>query len=148
MRYSDDDYSKVFVILRNHEACEVCEAELITPTSLVKPNKATLKTVNRARAFERGVFNEFNFIAQSNIRGESLEDRVVRQLGSAEAGPAEAAVASASAAVHKLTRLDHRRAATNRDAHQVTADEVARAEADTTIFSVKRRAGVVGVEDE
>jgi hypothetical protein len=50
VRFSDDDYGRVFVILPNHK---VCEAELITPTSLINPNKRTLETVKRARLRKR-----------------------------------------------------------------------------------------------
>lgn len=108
------------------------EAELITPTSLVNPNKGTLETVKRARAFERGVIKDFNFIARSNMRGETLEDRVSRQIESCEEnviGLGEGGNAGPIAVVHKLTRLDQPKHPNRPDKPQVTAAEVANAEA-------------------
>lgn len=148
VRFSDDDYSRVFVILPN---LKLCEAELITPTSLINPDRRTLKVVKQARAFERSVIKDFNLIAQSNIRGESLEDRVARQIELSEAvttEPPDRAGTPARAPVHKLTRMDQRKLPPRRDVKQVTAADVARTEADSSIFSVNRRAGIAGVEDE
>lgn len=148
VRFSDDDYGRVFVILPNHK---MCEAELITPTSLTNPNKATVNTIKRARAFERALTNNFNFVAQANLRGESLEDRVAAQIELGEAAttePRAGALAPSRATVHKLTRMDQRTLPARRNIRQVTAAEVSHAEADTSIFIVSRCAGVTEVEDE
>jgi hypothetical protein len=148
VRFSNDDYGRVFVILPN---LKICEAELLTPTSLINPNKRTLKAVKQARAFERNVINDFNFIAQSNIRGESPEDRVARQIVADEAvdiKQRDRASPTARAIVHKLTRIDHCMPPARRDVTQVTAAEVARAEADTSIFTVSSHDRIMGVDDE
>jgi hypothetical protein len=146
VRFSDGDYGRVFVILPNHK---VCEAELITPTSLINPNKRTLETVRKARAFERGVIKEFNFIAQSNIRGESVEDRVARQLELSD--PVEKksvgeAPSNAPSVVHKFTRLDGQKI---KESHvDVTVEGVASVEADDSIFSAPARRHIFNFEDE
>lgn len=146
VRFSDDDYSRVFVILPNHK---VCQAELITPTSLINPDKRTINTVRRARAFERGVIKDFTFIAQSNIRGESVEDRVARQLDSNVAEESEAVSVESpntTSVVHKITRLDGRMIKERRD--DVTVDGVAHTDADDSIFVTPKRQHRFGLEDE
>lgn len=146
VRFSDDDYGKVFVILPNQK---VCQAELITPTSLISPDKRTVNTIRRARAFERGVIKDFTLIAQSNIRGESVEDRVARQLDSHVAEEGEAvgvAAPNTTSVVHKITRLDGRVIRERRD--DVTADGVASAVADNSIFLTPRRPQRFETEDE
>lgn len=146
VRFSDDDYGRVFVILPNHK---VCEAELITPTSLINPNKRTLETVKKARAFERGVIKEFNFIAQSNIRGESFEDRVARQLELSDPVERESvgeAPSNAPSVVHKFTRFDGQKI---KESHvDVTVDGVASVEADDSIFSAPACRHIYNFEDE
>jgi hypothetical protein len=137
VRFSDDDYGRVFVILPNHK---VCQAELITPTSLINPDKRTLNTVRRARAFERGIIKDFTLIAQSNIRGESVEDRVAQQLDLNETEEGEAvriASSNSTSVIHKITRLDGRMIRECRD--DITADGVASAVTDESIFVVPTR---------
>src|ERR1044072_7744772 len=77
VRYSEDDYKRVFVILPNSN---ICEAELITPTSIINPNQQTLKAVKQMQAHERAIERDFQLIKQSHNRGETLEDRTARLL--------------------------------------------------------------------
>lgn len=146
VRFSDDDYSRIFIVLPNHK---VCEAELITPTSLISPNKQTIKAIRRARAFERGVINDFNLIAQSNIRGEAVEDRVARQLELSELEERESVGEVSSntpSTVHKFTRLDGQRIRESRS--DVTVDSVASVDAEDSIFDTPKRRKRFDLEDE
>jgi hypothetical protein len=74
--YSDDDYKSVWIILPDGD---LCEASLITPTSLLNPNRATLQTVREASAHERNLIQNYQLLQESQMRGETTEDRVARQ---------------------------------------------------------------------
>jgi Mu transposase-like protein len=76
VRFTDRDYGRVWVVLPDGD---LCEARLITPTSLLNPNRETLKVVAQARAHERKLIRDFHLIAQSEVRGEGIEDRVQLQ---------------------------------------------------------------------
>lgn len=132
VRYTDGDYSRVWVFLPDGR---MCEAQLVTPTSIINPNKQTLQTVARAAAHERKVIRDFNFITQSTIRGESTEDRVAALIEPAEVEIAAAeAVAGGGgpARVQAFTRMDRTKLRAVRP--NVTATEVSTVEADASIF--------------
>ena len=59
VRYTDSEYSRVWVALPGGE---MCEARLVAPTSLLHPNKQTLKAVSVARAHERKLIRDFHLI--------------------------------------------------------------------------------------
>ena len=77
VRFTDRDYGRVWVVLPDGD---LCEASLITPTPLLNPNRETLKVVAQARARERKIIRDFHLIAQSEVRGEGVEDRVNIQI--------------------------------------------------------------------
>lgn len=79
VRYSDDNFNRIWVVL---PSTHICEATLITPTSLLNPNKQTLQTVKQARAYEQRLQREFDLFTQSQLRGETTEDRITQQLES------------------------------------------------------------------
>lgn len=143
VRYSDGDYSRVWVIFPNGH---ICEAPLVTPTSLLNPNKQTLKTVAHAAAQERKTIREFNFITQSQIRGESTEDRVAALIEPeevVEVVAAEAAVGGGSPArVQAMTRMDRPKLRAVSQRRTVTATEVNSVEADASIFDAPDRGRV------
>lgn len=76
IRYTDKDYQHVYVILPSNE---ICKAELITPTSIINPNKDTLKKVNQLAAQEKQTIRNYKLIDESRLRGESVEDRFSAQ---------------------------------------------------------------------
>lgn len=135
IRYSDDCYKSIKVILPN---LQMCEAQLVTPTSLLSPNKETLKVIRNARANERKIIREFDLITQSQLRGETIEDRIIQMYESEEMevvdeDASENAQAKTSS-VHQLTRLDHVRPVVA-SKHEVTGANVKEATSDTSIFS-------------
>ncbi len=77
IRFTERDYRRIWVVLPNKN---VEEAELVTPTPLLNPNQETLRLVSRARQQEKKLINEFQLLTQSQLRGESVEDRVNQQL--------------------------------------------------------------------
>jgi Mu transposase, C-terminal len=135
VRYSDDNYKSVQVILPN---MKMCEAQLITPTSLLNPNKETLKLIKNARANERKIMREFDLITQSQLRCETVEDRVVQMQESEETEDfdenASEDVGAKTSSVHQLIRLDHIKPVVT-SKQEVTSIKVKEATADTSIFT-------------
>jgi len=150
VRYTDGDYSRVWVVLPDKN---LCEATLITPTSILNPNKATLEAVAIARAHEQRVIRDYQLIAQSQLRGETAEDRVAQLINPnfAEVDEAQDAAetesplaAAAPATVHRLTRLDRRRFCEIPDQPRIGSGEIGKLEADWSIFC---QAAVVPVRE-
>ena len=104
IRYSDGDYSRIWAILPN---AQIVEAGLITPSSILNPNKKTMETVKRQQNHERNVIRDFRFIQESNFRGESAEDRVAQLTNPAEIEDQREKIAVGdSPRIHNLTRFD------------------------------------------
>lgn len=141
VRYTDNDFSRVWVVLPDKR---IVEAALVTPTALTNPNKETLATVARAKANERKQVREFNFLRESMMRGETTEERVAAQLRVVEAEPERIELplavndvprAGASGTVHQLTRMDAPRLRTVPSAPTVADfDRMAEVEADEDLF--------------
>ena len=133
VRYSDGDYSRVWVVLPGGQ---MCEAQLITPTSLLNPNKQTLKAVAEARARERKLIRDFQLLNQSGLRGETTEDRVAHTVCEVqpEMHEVQETEPAPQASVHLLMRLDHRRMRSAGGASEVNVAEVLKVEADLSIF--------------
>jgi len=157
VRYLDSDYSQVWVVTpgRADRPSVIVQAQLITPSAILNPNKQTLGMVKEAAAQERKIIRDFNFITQSQIRGESVEDRVAAMIEPVEEEEAIAAQGGSGggsfspARVHQLTRMD--RPKLRSVAHRtVTAEEVSSIEADESIFSDEDsgRGRVVGFDFE
>jgi hypothetical protein len=143
VRYADNDYSRVWVVLPEGH---LCEARLITPTPLLHPNQQTLKTVAVARAAERRLIRDFHLITQSELRGETTEARVAKAIETEEVEIENWRVVSASqrqGRVSLMTRMDRRRLRAVPAQHEVTAEDVACATVNPTIFTpVSRRAKI------
>jgi hypothetical protein len=134
VRYSEDDYSRCWVVTPDGK---IIEAQLVTPSTILNPNKATLSMIKATAAHERKVIREFSFITQSQIRGETVVDRAAALIEPREEAAEAIAVAGGSnngasippAHVHSITRMDHKkiriankRTVTARDVSTVTAD--------------------------
>lgn len=149
VRYSDNDYSRVWVILPNGV---ILESELVTRTSILHPNKQTLERVKVAAAQERKSIREFNFIAQSNLRGETTEDRVAQLIEPEEVETVEAVAAAGGgggrASVHVLTRMDRPKLRAASQRRTATSAEVRSVESDTSIFNAPEKGRVREFEDE
>lgn len=143
VRYKDDDYSRVWIILPNKE---VCEAKLITPSPLINPNKQTLTVVAKARAHERKLVREFELIAQSNVRGETIEDRIARQI-EIEAAPTDESV-NVPAVMPQSIRLDIGVSELGSKLPEVSATDVAATEIDNSIFSQTTSSSINEFDDE
>jgi hypothetical protein len=135
IRYSDDDYSKVFVVLPNGR---MCEAQRINPTSLLNPDKETVKRIRKAKANERRLTNEFELLNHSRLRGETAEDRIALEVDALQEQEEEGSyevVGPSQGQVHQLTRLDYVRHKQEPRGAAVTSSMVAQSPADTSIFA-------------
>jgi hypothetical protein len=148
VRYTEGDYSRIWVILPDKN---LYEATLITPTSILNPNKATLQAVAVARAHEQRVIRDYQLIAQSQSRGETAEDRVaqlinpdVAKVDDSEAQDAETESQPTPAIVHRLTRLDRKRFCEIPGKPQTDSRKIGEIEADWSIFC---RTAVVPVRE-
>jgi hypothetical protein len=133
VRHTDDDYKRVWVILPN---AEICEATLITPTSIINPNKQTLKTIKEARAHERNLIRDFDLLKHSQLRGETTEDRVMERIGAhvkRETGGMMTREYLEQAVVHKLTRMDRKKHLRVHE-QSISPSEVAVTQTDESIF--------------
>lgn len=136
VRYSEDDYSRCWVVVPDGK---IIEAQLVTPTTILNPNKATVKMVAEAAAHERKVIRQFSFITQSQIRGESVEDRVAALIQPEEVVDVAAVagggvdVMPVPAQVHSFTRMDHQKVRVPKK-RNVTAHDVTTTIADSNIF--------------
>ena len=148
VRYSDDDYNRVWVVLPD---LKICEAERIVPTSLINVNHQTLNTIKKARAIERALINDFHLITQSNLRGESTEDRVAKQLEAIEFNIEEDVgreSVQTAGEVHRLTRFDKPKLRAVKNAKEITASDVASAESDTSIFIAPTNSSFISEFDD
>ena len=145
VRYDENDYSKVWVVL---PGVGPREAWLITPTSLINPDKETLKTVARLRARERQILREYELIRASSARGESVEDRVANASRSLEDTASLTPEPASPASVHLLRRLERRKLSKVPAPGEVTADQVAGIKADFSIFDVAEVGVVSEFDDE
>jgi len=116
---------------------------LVTLTSILNPHKQTLKLVAEARAHERKVIREANLLHASNLRGETVEERVAEQLLQGERAVPMTQQLNAPASVHRLTRLDRPRLRQVVNAAHVTDEQVARIEADFSILQAEESSAAV-----
>jgi len=136
VRYLDDNYSTVWVVLPDGT---FCEATRLDSSSVLTPNKETQRAVAQMIQHERRVIKDFQLITHSRLRGESVEDRVAVAYGveqdAAEALPVavNANPEESRASVQRLTRFDGRKL---RAVPQpsVSSAEVSKIEADASIF--------------
>lgn len=105
IRFTERDYQRIWVVLPGNE---VFEAPLVTPTSLLNPNKNTMKAVAQARSQEKKLIEEYQLLSQSRMLGESVEDRVDRQSGKTTQTPIGADTRQ-EGSIRRLTRFDRRR---------------------------------------
>jgi Mu transposase-like protein len=145
IRYSDDDYNTVFVVLPNRQ---VCEAERVTPSSITNPNAQTQKAIAKARVYEKKINEEFHFIAQSQLRGETTEDRVAQELNVEELINEEEEKEAQSASVHLLTRMQGKKLLAASVGQKVKASDIAIAEAEEPIYVVPKSGLVSELEDD
>lgn len=134
IRYSDDNYRSVKVVLPN---MKMCDAHLVTPTSLINPNKETLKVIKNAKSNERRIISEFELIAHSKLRGESTEDRAARELETEiiiESDSLGREDQKQTGHIHQLTRLARSKASHTPKQVKVTSAKVAQTSIDTSIF--------------
>jgi hypothetical protein len=158
VRYSDDDFRRVFIVPPPTDAIphpDIIEADAVIRGGVRNPNRETQKQIARQRNFEEKVKRDHDYITQSMIRGESVQDRVAAQIEPEEevevriavsggdgrgrvfegthASHGLASTSGGPARVHQLTRLDRKRI--GRSAiRPVTVDQVAELEVDEDLF--------------
>lgn len=109
---------------------------VITPTSFLNPNKHTLQTVAQARACEREIIRDYHLIAQSELRGETAEERVAQSYSAGSVAFAERDRQSGRTQVHVMTRMERRKPRAVAAPREVKAREVADVQPDISIFDV------------
>lgn len=87
VKYTDQDYQTVWVILPNKKCVE---AALIEPSSILNPNKETLKQIKKMEAQEKENIRNFHLLQHSKLRFETTEEKIIN------AFPTESSVAGSS----------------------------------------------------
>ncbi|HEY6231464.1 MAG TPA: Mu transposase C-terminal domain-containing protein [Pyrinomonadaceae bacterium] len=137
VRYLDNDYTVVWIVLPNGH---ICEAQRVDISSVLTPNKNSLKALADRTRKERELINNYRLLNESVWRGETVEDRVVAEMPPEDVVemPLPIAVGEnaqiAQSRVTMMTRLDtkrHRAPVTR----LVSVADVASIEADENIFS-------------
>lgn len=135
VRYTDQDYSRVWVVLPDKRTVE---AEMVGRSGVLNPNKQTMSVVAKQIAHEKKIAREYQLVSQSNWRGETVEDRVNAMLGhEEEPEPIEQKMAvNARPTVHAFNRFERLESGISRS--EVTADDVARANVIPGMFGADR----------
>jgi hypothetical protein len=135
VRYTDEDYRQVWVLLPNGV---LVEATRLAPSSVLTPNKETHAAVAQMIKHERGVINQFQLIQQSNMRGESVEDRVAQLIEveqpMEEELPLAVNASDTQSRVQKIGRLDGKKLRAVQPRSKVTSEQVSSVAADVEIF--------------
>jgi Mu transposase, C-terminal len=145
IRYSDGDYNSVFVVLPDRQ---VCEAARITPSSIINPNAQTQKAIAKARVYEKKINEEFHFIAQSHLRGETTEDRVAQELNIAEFNSEEKEKQGQTASIHLMTRMHGQKLRHVTSGRNVTTSDIANAVAEEPLSVVSIASRVSEFDDD
>jgi hypothetical protein len=106
IRYSDDDYTRVWAILpaTKIKPVRIVESVLITPSSIRNPNKRSNEAVNFQKRYDKDLVKNFALLNHSIIRGETAEDRVAAALEPPE--EVEVKQVAAGGSLRQLTRFD------------------------------------------
>ncbi len=136
VRYDDADYGRIYAILPNSK---IVEAELVTPSSILNPNKKTMERIAKQQNHERKVIRDFQFITQSNFRGETAEDRVAQEdqqfVAQEEVQEIKrTGTDNGGATVHQFTRMNSPINKPKKPT-QITKEEVSKIEIDDNIFT-------------
>jgi len=133
IRYSDGDYSRIWVLLPKGE---LCQAELITPTSLLNPNKETLKVVAKARKYEQKLIEDYQLIEQSRVLGQTTEERVSQLDIRLQPAIALQNNDNEKISIYSMTRLEKRTMPRLVAVGEITAQHIAKVQANTSIFEI------------
>lgn len=133
IRYSDGDYSRIWVLLPKGE---LCQAELITPTSLLNPNKETLKVVAKARKHEQKLIEDYQLIEQSRVLGQTTEERVSQLDVRLQPAITLQNSDNEQISVYSMTRLEKRKMPRLVAVGEITAQHIAKVQANTSIFEI------------
>lgn len=145
IRYSDDDYSRVWAILppTQDKPQRIVEAVCITPSSILNPNKRTMGMIAYQKNHERKVIRDFSLLNQSVLRGETLEERVAALINPEEVEVEQieikkVASGGSGGTLHQMTRMDAPKIKAQKPL-QITADEVSKIEAKDNVFTLPKR---------
>lgn len=145
IRWTDGDYSRIWAVLPNKA---VVEAELVTPSSILQPNKKTMEMVAKQKAHEKKLSREYQMVQQSNWVGENAEDRVAAMVNieddDQEPEAQKIAVNAHQPTVFSMTRFDKR----DTTPRGISTDQVERANVVEGMFGSKPKASRIKDEWE
>jgi hypothetical protein len=135
-RYSDDSYLTAWIVLPDGR---VVEGTRLERSSILNPNKETQRTVATLIKHEAKLAKDFNLLAHSRLRGESVEDRAAVLIGLEQPAIEEMPIAvnemqAQQARVQQITRFDGVKLRAVPDKPSVTSAQVSSVEVDESIF--------------
>lgn len=125
VRFSERDYTKVWVIMPDKT---ICEAKRIEPSSLLIPNQETLKQVRKMRANEKNYIDNFHLIHQSSLRGETIEDRLNKLIVIDQSEKLEKPAKQNTASIHLFSKFRKNNLKLVESEHNIVANDVSRIE--------------------
>lgn len=150
VRYTDGDYSRVWVVLPKSRFGpeQVVEAARLERSSIIDPNKKTLGDVAKMKANEKRLVRDYTLLEQSKWRGETVEDRyMATQDVPEDPQPEEQRMAvNAQPRVIAVTKFDLNRSSSGRSG--VTADQVEKAPVIEGMFGKTEAAATPRIREE
>ncbi|NJM52143.1 MAG: hypothetical protein HC846_01375 [Blastocatellia bacterium] len=135
IKYTDQDYKTVWVVLPDKRCVE---AALIEPSSILNPNKETLKQIKKIDAQEKENIKNFHLLQHSKLRFETTEERLIKSI------PAETSVAettfpktASTATVHlfpSISKVKTLNKLNNQSKKSISAQQVRQTKAEIEIL--------------
>ena len=145
IRYSDNDWNRIFAVLPNGQ---IVEAERMEQSGVLNPNKKIMGVVARQRAKEQQDARNHLLVQQSNWRGETVEDRVQATLPPEEILPPEQQKMAVNArpTVNAISRFEKNKFVSSKPA--VTTEMVESANVIEGMFGRKKTDSEYRIKDE
>lgn len=132
IKYTDQDYKTILVVLPDKRCVE---ATLIEPSSILSPNKETLKQIKKIEAQEKQNIKNFHLLQHSKLRFETAEEKIIKSIPSkTSVVEAPSPKAAATATVHLFPSIVKEKAPHNLSKQTVSEQQMLQIKAQIEIL--------------